>query len=65
MALDRNTNKHVAVKFLARNGTEFEARTIARELVNHKMCALHPHIVQLQVGGAAAHATVGNKSDKH
>lgn len=49
LAVDRNTGQHVAVKFLARNGPEFEARTIARELVNHKMCALHPHIVQLQV----------------
>ena len=49
LALDRGSNQQVAIKFLARFGTEFDARTVARELANHKMCAGHPHIVQLKV----------------
>lgn len=49
LAVDRLTQNHVAIKFLPRYGTEFDARTVARELVNHKMCPGHPHIVQLKV----------------
>lgn len=49
LALDRSNGEHVAIKFLARFGTDFDARTVARELANHKMCAGHPHIVQLKV----------------
>jgi hypothetical protein len=49
LALDRSSGEHVAIKFLGRFGAEFDARTVARELANHKMCAGHPHIVQLKV----------------
>ena len=55
LALDRSTGMHVAIKFLARFGGEFDARTVARELANHKMCAGHPHIVQLKVSMQESH----------
>ena len=55
LALDRSTGRHVAIKFLARFGGDFDARTVARELANHKMCAGHPHIVQLKVSMQVFH----------
>jgi len=38
----------VAIKFLERGGNASQ-RVIARELLNHRECALHPNIVQLKV----------------
>ena len=61
LALDKRSQQQVAIKFLARTGPEFDARTIARELVNHKMCALHPHIVQLQVRVVRQNAALAHK----
>jgi hypothetical protein len=48
LALDKRTNEQVAIKFLERGGGASQ-RVIARELLNHRECALHPNIVQLKV----------------
>ena len=51
LALDKRTNEQVAIKFLERGGGASQ-RVIARELLNHRECALHPNIVQLKVPAA-------------
>ena len=48
LALDRETEEQVAIKFIERAGHTSQ-RIIARELLNHRECAMHPHIVQLKV----------------
>lgn len=48
LALDKRTKEQVAIKFLKRGGGASQ-RVIARELLNHRECALHPNIVQLKV----------------
>ena len=48
LALNRETREQVAIKFLLRGNT-FNAASIVRELQNHRLCHLHPHIVPLRV----------------
>ncbi len=48
LAVDMHTGEHVAVKFIAR-GEGFSHSSIQRELFNQRMCAGHPHIVQILV----------------
>jgi hypothetical protein len=48
LALDTRTNEQIAIKFIER-GKRTCHRIIARELLNHRECAMHPHIVQLKV----------------
>ena len=48
LAQDLRSGRLVAIKFLPQ-GPGFDEKVIARELLNHKACAMHPHIVQLQV----------------
>lgn len=48
LALDTETDEQVAIKFIERGGRTSQ-RIIARELLNHRECAMHPHIVQLKV----------------
>ncbi len=48
LALDTETDEQVAIKFIQRGGRTSQ-RIIARELLNHRECAMHPHIVQLKV----------------
>lgn len=52
LAYNLQTGEQVAIKFIER-GIQMQ-RIVARELLNHRMCALHPHIVQLKVRGASA-----------
>ena len=52
LALNRETREQVAIKFLLRGNT-FNAPSIVRELQNHRLCHLHPHIVPLRVRGHA------------
>eukprot|EP00208_Stichococcus_sp_RCC1054_P006645 CAMPEP_0206137726 /NCGR_PEP_ID=MMETSP1473-20131121/2795_1 /ASSEMBLY_ACC=CAM_ASM_001109 /TAXON_ID=1461547 /ORGANISM="Stichococcus sp, Strain RCC1054" /LENGTH=349 /DNA_ID=CAMNT_0053530941 /DNA_START=308 /DNA_END=1357 /DNA_ORIENTATION=- len=47
LALDTETDEQVAIKFIERGGRTSQ-RIIARELLNHRECAMHPHIVQLK-----------------
>ncbi len=47
LAQDLRSGRLVAIKFLCQ-GPGFDEKVIARELLNHKACAMHPHIVQLQ-----------------
>jgi hypothetical protein len=47
LAYNLQTGEQVAIKFIER-GIQMQ-RIVARELLNHRMCALHPHIVQLKV----------------
>lgn len=47
LALDTRTNEQIAIKFIER-GKRTCHRIIARELLNHRECAMHPHIVQLK-----------------
>ena len=47
LAQDLRTGRLAAIKFL-HQGPGFDEKVIARELLNHKACAMHPHIVQLQ-----------------
>ena len=47
LAQDLRSGRLVAIKFL-HQGPGFDEKVIARELLNHKACAMHPHIVQLQ-----------------
>ena len=47
LAQDVRTGRLVAIKFL-HQGPGVDEKVIARELLNHKACAMHPHIVQLQ-----------------
>lgn len=47
LALNAKTQEQVAIKFLERGGGASQ-RVIARELLNHRECALHPNIVQLK-----------------
>lgn len=47
LAYNLLTGEQVAIKFIER-GIQMQ-RIVARELLNHRMCALHPHIVQLKV----------------
>lgn len=57
LALDTETDEQVAIKFIERGGRTSQ-RIIARELLNHRECAMHPHIIQLKVTrarGAAKH----------
>jgi serine/threonine-protein kinase SRK2 len=46
LAYNLQTGEQVAIKFIER-GIQMQ-RIVARELLNHRMCALHPHIVQLK-----------------
>lgn len=48
LAENMETGEIVAIKFLERGGSANQ-RVIARELLNHRECALHPNIVQLKV----------------
>ncbi len=48
LAYNLQTGEQCAIKFIER-GIQMQ-RIVARELLNHRMCALHPHIVQLKVG---------------
>ena len=48
LAENTETGEIVAIKFLERGGSA-SRRIIARELLNHRECALHPNIVQLKV----------------
>jgi hypothetical protein len=48
LALDTVTGGPVAVKFISRT-KGFNAQTAGRELLNHRACAGHRHVVQLQV----------------
>ena len=48
LAENTETGEVVAIKFLERGGSASQ-RVIARELLNHRECALHPNIVQLKV----------------
>lgn len=48
LAIDRETQEQVAIKFIERDGNTSQ-RIIARELLNHRECAMHPHIIQLRV----------------
>ena len=50
LAISQETGEQVAIKFLERGGGASQ-RVIARELLNHRECALHPNIVQLKVLG--------------
>ncbi len=52
LALNRETQEQVAIKFLLRGNT-FNAPSIVRELQNHRLCHLHPHIVPLRVRNSA------------
>jgi len=66
LAIDRDTNEQVAVKFIERAGHTSQ-RIIARELLNHRECAMHPHIIQLKVTsmllrGTSAWASVSCRS---
>lgn len=47
LAFNLETGEQVAIKFIER-GPHIQ-RTVARELLNHRLCALHPHIIQLKV----------------
>jgi serine/threonine-protein kinase SRK2 len=47
LAFNLDTGEQVAIKFIER-GAHMQ-RIVARELLNHRLCALHPHIVQLKV----------------
>mmetsp|Transcript_7196 Transcript_7196/g.21173 ORF Transcript_7196/g.21173 Transcript_7196/m.21173 type:complete len:450 (-) Transcript_7196:3238-4587(-) len=47
LAVNLKTREQVAIKFLERGGGASQ-RVIARELLNHRECALHPNIVQLK-----------------
>ncbi len=44
LALDAETGAHVAVKFLDRGPSVNKA--VLREILNHRLCAAHPHIVR-------------------
>lgn len=46
LAFNLETGEQVAIKFIER-GPHIQ-RTVARELLNHRLCALHPHIIQLK-----------------
>ena len=48
LAIDKETQEQVAIKFIERHGPTSQ-RIIARELLNHRECARHPHIIQLRV----------------
>ncbi len=48
LAEDTATGERVAIKFIPRLG--FDELTVAREVLNQRACALHPNIIQLQVG---------------
>ena len=75
LAFNLETGDQVAIKFIER-GAHMQ-RIVARELLNHRLCALHPHIVQLKVrlqqplpclvtsiGVAAAEASVVSESQR-
>jgi hypothetical protein len=53
LALDTETDEQVAIKFIERGGRTSQ-RIIARELLNHRECAMHPHIIQLKVSALPA-----------
>ena len=53
LAFNRETQEQVAIKFLLRGNT-FNAPSIVRELQNHRLCHLHPHIVALRVRASPA-----------
>lgn len=52
LVLDTETDEQVAIKFIERGGRTSQ-RIIARELLNHRECAMHPHIIQLKASTAA------------
>ena len=54
LAIDRETSEQVAIKFIERAGHTSQ-RIIARELLNHRECAMHPHIIQLKVRTTQTH----------
>ena len=47
LAFNLQTGDQVAINFIER-GAHMQ-RIVARELLNQRLCALHPHIVQLKV----------------
>ena len=51
LALNKDTGKKVAVKFLELSG-DLDARAVMAELLAQRRCRLHPHIMQLQVRAA-------------
>lgn len=46
LALDSVTNEEVAIKFIERGNSI--TKSVLREILNHRLCAVHPHIVQLR-----------------
>lgn len=47
LAYNEQTGEQCAVKFIEL-GVQLQP-VVVRELLNHRMCTLHPHIVQLKV----------------
>lgn len=46
LALDTQTNEQVAIKFLERGSGV--SKNVLREILNHRLCIVHPHIVQFK-----------------
>ncbi|KAK9790565.1 hypothetical protein WJX73_007374 [Symbiochloris irregularis] len=46
LALDTKTNEEVAIKFLERGANV--SKSVLREILNHRLCIVHPHIVQFR-----------------
>ena len=47
LAYNMETGERVAIKFIHREPDV--SHNVTRELLNHRLCALHPHIIQLKV----------------
>jgi hypothetical protein len=61
-AVDTATGQHVAVKFIPRVATGYDPAAVSGELLNQRLCAGHPNIIQLQVSSAPLrwpHSAVG------
>ena len=52
-AVDTVTGRHVAVKFIPRAAAGYDPTAVSGELLNQRLCAGHPNIIQLQVSSAA------------
>ena len=48
-AVDTATGLHVAVKFIPRSAAGYDPTAVSGELLNQRLCAGHPNIIQLQV----------------
>ncbi len=51
-AIDTATGQHVAVKFIPRSAAGYDPTAVSGELLNQRLCAGHPNIIQLQVRAA-------------